>query len=152
MRKANVLRCGVAVVALAWAAFAHAGLALVPYPQHVEEGKGSFVLDPKVGIEAPADARSKEIAAFLHDAVEAQAGIDLHMAGKGRRIALRLDPALAGEEAYRLEVTPRGIEIRASTDQGLFWGVQTLRQLLPPDASGSAKVTIPTVRIEDAPA
>ena len=152
MRKANVLRCGVAVAALAWAAFAHAGLALVPYPQHVEEGKGSFVLDPKVGIEAPADARSKEIAAFLHDAVEAQAGIDLHTASKGRRIALRLDPAVAGEEAYRLEVTPRGIEIRASTDQGLFWGVQTLRQLLPPDASGSTKVTIPTVRIEDAPA
>jgi len=98
MRKANVLRCGLAVVALAWAAFAHAGLALVPYPQHVEEGKGSFVLDPKVGIEAPADARSKEIAAFLHDAVEAQAGIDLHMAGKGRRIALRLDPALAARK------------------------------------------------------
>ncbi|MBT2119648.1 family 20 glycosylhydrolase [Dyella sp. LX-66] len=152
MRKHKVLRLGLGALALAWCAFAHAGLALLPYPKQVEEGKGSFVLDKKVAIEAPADARSKEIASFLHDAVQAQAGLDLPIGSRGRRIALQLDPQIAGEEAYRLDVTPRGIEIRASTDKGLFWGVQTLRQLLPADVAGSAKVTIPTVRIEDAPA
>lgn len=154
MTKTNVWRTCLVAAALAWGALAHAELALVPYPAHVQEGKGVFVLDKQVSIEAPADARAKEIAAFLRDAIQAQAGIELpeHAARKGRRIVLKLDPAVAGDEAYRLEANPRGIEIRASTDKGLFWGVQTLRQLLPVDASGSVKVTIPTVSIEDEPA
>ena len=154
MTKRNVWRCCLVAVALAWGTIAHAKLSLVPYPAHVEEGKGAFVLDKQVSIEAPADARSKEIASFLRDAVQAQVDIPLpeRAVRKGRRIVLKLDPAMVGDEAYRLEVNPRGIEIRASSDKGLFWGVQTLRQLLPAGVSGSAEVTIPTVRIEDEPA
>jgi hexosaminidase len=142
------------LAAFAWATFAQAALPLVPYPSHVEEGKGNFVLDRQVSIEAPADARSREIAAFLHDAIAEQTGIELpeHATRKGRRIVLRLDPAVAGDEAYRLEVTPRGVAVSAATDKGLFWGVQTLRQLLPTAPAGETKVTLPAVRIADEPA
>lgn len=154
MTTRNRWRALLVAAILAWGPLTHATLALVPYPAHVEEGKGAFVLDKQVSIDAPADERSQDIAAFLRDAVETQTGIALpeRAARKGRRIALKLDPAVAGEEAYRLDVDPRGIEIRASTGEGLFWGVQTLRQLLPSGVSGAAKVTIPTVRIEDEPA
>jgi hypothetical protein len=41
------------LAAFAWATFAQAALPLVPYPSHVEEGKGNFVLDRQVSIEAP---------------------------------------------------------------------------------------------------
>lgn len=145
---------GLVALASAWATLAQAALPLVPYPSHVEEGKGSFVLDKQVGIDAPTDARSKEIAGFLHDAIAEQVGIDLpeHAARKGRHIVLKLDPAVVGDEAYRLDVTPRGIAISASTGKGLFWGVQTLRQLLPATPAQETKVSIPAVRIEDVPA
>src|SRR6185312_11194093 len=65
------------------------------------------------------------------------------------RIELRIDPSVHGEEAYRLIVTPQRVEIAAADDRGLFWGVQTLRQLLPPGRH--ATLAIPAVRIDDAP-
>ena len=65
-------------------------------------------------------------------------------------VSLRLDPSLKGEEAYRLNVMPSRITLEASHHRGLFWAVQTLRQLLPvPSSAGSP--SIPAVRIADAP-
>ena len=56
---------------------------------------------------------------------------------------------MQGEEAYRLTVTPQRVVIAAADDRGLFWGVQTLRQLLPP--VHGATLSIPAMRIDDAP-
>jgi hexosaminidase len=41
--------------------------------------------------------------------------------------------ASLGDEGYRLTVSAAGVGLRANTDAGLFHGVQTLRQLLPPE-------------------
>jgi hexosaminidase len=41
--------------------------------------------------------------------------------------------AALGEEGYELTVTPDGVTLRAYQPAGLFRGLQTLRQLLPPD-------------------
>lgn len=48
-------------------------------------------------------------------------------------ISLRLDAddAALGDEGYRLAITPDGVTIRANQPAGLFYGTQTLRQLLP---------------------
>ncbi|EDY49298.1 sugar hydrolase [Streptomyces clavuligerus] len=43
-------------------------------------------------------------------------------------------------EAYRLTVTGRGVEIRGGGPAGVFWGVQSLRQLLGPEAFRRAPV------------
>jgi hexosaminidase len=59
---------------------------------------------------------------------------------------------------YELEVTARAVQVRASTPKGLFYGMQTLRQLLPPAVErgigrddGRVAWTLPAVRVEDAP-
>lgn len=39
------------------------------------------------------------------------------------------DVALNQHEAYKLEVSPREIIIEATTEQGVYWAIQTLRQL-----------------------
>jgi hexosaminidase len=73
-------------------------------------------------------------------------------------ISLRLTPgvARAQAESYRLVVTERGAMLSAPTPAGLFWGLQTVRQLLPPEVergvrSALVRWTIPAVEIEDAP-
>ena len=129
---------------------ATADITIIPKPQQLVAGEGSYRLDAKTGIDAPEGARAAEIAAFLREAIRAQTGIALSRSPHAHGIALAIDPTVNGEEAYRLSVTPRGVIIQASSDKGLFWGVQTLRQLLPLEHASS--VQIPAVHIEDAPA
>lgn len=73
-------------------------------------------------------------------------------------ILLSLIPGLEkelGAEGYRLDIE-RGIRITAATPAGLFYGGQTLRQLLPPSVYAKAKQDgvkwqLPRCRIEDKP-
>ncbi|MEJ5169791.1 MAG: beta-N-acetylhexosaminidase [Fimbriimonadales bacterium] len=48
--------------------------------------------------------------------------------------------ASLGEEGYELIVEPKAVSIRAPRPAGLFYGVQTLRQMLPPEAFGAEPV------------
>jgi len=142
-------RCLLGLSALLPALGMAAGVAIIPEPQHLQLEQGSYRLDAHTRVEAPKNARGREIAAFLRDAVRVQTGIALREGGAAHGIVLKLDPAVQGDEAYRLAVTPQQVTISASADKGLFWGVQTLRQLLP--MTKAAQVEIPAVRIEDAP-
>jgi hexosaminidase len=55
-----------------------------------------------------------------------------------------------GGEGYRLDASAEGLRIGAATTAGAFWGVQTLRQLLPASCDGDP-LTIEAVRIHDHP-
>ncbi|BCJ55710.1 beta-N-acetylhexosaminidase [Actinoplanes sp. NBRC 14428] len=68
---------------------------------------------------------------------------------------LRLDPELA-DEAYVLDVGADGVSLRGGSAAGVFYGAQTLRQLLPPETlrragAGGGPWTVPAVHIEDRP-
>jgi hexosaminidase len=68
----------------------------------------------------------------------------------GRSIVLLLDPASGeSDEGYELNTGADGVTIRSRTPTGLFWGVQTLRQLLPANLTGA--LTVPGGRIVDRP-
>lgn len=141
-----------ACVALLFFSFAaHAQLNLIPQPQHVVTGHGTFALRAGQQIAAPGDARAQWIAKFLRDAIREQTGVALQLTATSTDapIALRIDSSIKGDEAYRLDVTPSQVTIAAADDRGLLWGVQTLRQLLP--LQRVASPGIPALRIEDAP-
>ncbi|GGA03597.1 glycoside hydrolase family 20 protein [Dyella caseinilytica] len=146
----SLLACCFGVSILMTSLCASAEISIIPEPQHMEAGEGSYKLDANTGIDAPDDARAREIVSFLRDAIRNQTGIRLSESVHAHGIALAIDPSVIGDEAYRLSVTSRGVIIQASTDKGLFWGVQTLRQLLPLEHGSS--VAIPAVQIQDAPA
>jgi hexosaminidase len=129
---------------------------LVPRPAHMERGSGEYVLTPSTRIVAAGTALPE--AQTLRDYLRPATGFDLPVAARddGNAIRLRLDPAAAtGKEGYRLVSDARGVTISAAQPAGLFYGVQTLRQLLPPDIYRRAHVertwALPAVSIEDAP-
>ncbi len=65
-------------------------------------------------------------------------------------IALLIDEvAPDGDESYQLDIEANGVTVRARAAAGLFWGVQTLRQLMPGDLTGS--ISVPGGRIVDHP-
>ncbi|MEU1806010.1 beta-N-acetylhexosaminidase [Streptomyces sp. NPDC019937] len=110
------------------------------------------------------DARpgTERVARWLRAAVGAATGLPLAPhTGDGDPIALEIDPALGarlGPEGYRLVIDGRAVVLRGGGEPGLFWGAQTLRQLLGPDAFRRAPIdpdrrewSLPALDVEDAP-
>ncbi len=135
-------------------------LAVIPRPVHVTRGTGTFLLTPATVVVT--DRATRPIGYQLADWLGPATGYRLAVSGgpgtAARTISLRIDPTLArlGDEGYRLTVTGTRITIRAFRPAGVFYGVETLRQLLPPDVFRQAPVagvtwTVPAVEIEDMP-
>lgn len=134
-------------------------LALIPQPIKAELAGGVFVVDENTVIVA--DTASMPEARKLQDDLAPAMGFRLKVvesAGSQGAITLRIADAFAGlaDEGYALSVAPDGILIGAKARPGLFHGIQTLRQLLPPAIFRLARVEgvrweVPCVRIEDQP-
>lgn len=154
-----------ATLACLWGAIAAGGasatMTVIPLPVASEAREGSFVITQATPVIAEGDASAES--AKLVEALAPAMGFALtraHAAPQEKSaIHLRLDSALKGrlgQEGYELDVTTASIEIRAADGAGLFYGVQTLRQLLPPAVFSDKKVdgvawTVPCVRITDYP-
>jgi len=122
------------MVLLAAAALAAVPFSIVPRPLAVTPAEGSFRLDSGVVIAAPREARA--IARRLRDDLACPTGLSLKVvsgpnASRAIRLKLVGPDAELGDEGYRLSIRPDGVEIRAAAPAGLFYGCQSLRQLLP---------------------
>lgn len=69
---------------------------------------------------------------------------------KGRSFLLQIVPDTLGDEGYRLSVTDKSIVVQAAKGSGIFYGIQTIYQLIPTEVSDS-KVSLPAVDIVDRP-
>lgn len=153
------------VLTLASAAAPAAAPALIPQPVSVDMQAGAFRLHSGISIVAPPGVpEARQVAEYLSAALAAPTGWQFRISESTypllRRNAIAL--GLSGPsktpthpEGYDLLVTPRGVRIEAPTPAGLFYGVQTLLQLLPPAIESQtrrdAPWTIPAVRIADHP-
>ncbi len=138
-------------------------IALVPLPQKMERLKGTFILGPKTQIAVGKDAETT--GDYLANRLRECTGlpVPVRTGTKDRKpgrnsILLTTNgaPPGTGPEAYELEVRPNSVLIRSSSSAGLFYGTQTLLQLMPADAlakggRSQTPLTVPCVRIEDAP-
>ena len=133
-------------------------LPVIPKPAMMERVDGLFHLSNEVKIVAE-NRDLLPIARQLTGMIRQQTGCELPVvqetAGKTPcGIALSTDEAKAelGDEGYDLAVSPEAIVLRAPKPAGLFYGVQTMRQLLRRvDGPATAAWAIPCVRIEDRP-
>ncbi|MFD9499068.1 beta-N-acetylhexosaminidase [Streptomyces sp. NPDC060035] len=131
---------------------------LIPAPVRIgNPGRSGFSLDPSTTITAQAGTGTSE--RWLRSTLGAAFGLPLAPgAGDGgNTVELRLDASLESE-GYRLDVAPnQGVRITGGSAAGVFWGAQTLRQLLGPEAfrrapvSPGAQRVIPFTEIEDSP-
>jgi hexosaminidase len=134
---------------------------LIPAPQRFQEvpPPGFCVLDRETLIEARPGTEA--VAQWLRTTVGAATGLPLAAgADDDNRIVLSVEPGIErdfGPEGYRLVADGHAVRIEGGSAAGVFWGAQTLRQLLGPEAFRRAPVrpcqewAIPCAVIEDSP-
>jgi hexosaminidase len=133
---------------------------IIPRPVKMTARAGSFTITPRTVIWA--DHASLPVGRQLARYLEPATGFTFVVRSGGavpaRAIVLRRNPSLKrlGPEGYLLDVRPSGIVARAATAAGLFYAVQSIRQLLPAEvfreaAATSLPWTMPAVSIEDRP-
>jgi hexosaminidase len=140
--------------------------ALVPKPLRIEQRSGKFVLNGNTVILVDKDsADAANVAKLLAERIGRSTGFRLAVTPYDGKTAIRNAilltaqnaPAALGAEGYTLEVMADGVTIAAGDGAGLFYGTQTLLQLMPPQVFAPAKVegkvewTAAAVRIEDRP-
>ncbi|WP_143307587.1 family 20 glycosylhydrolase [Chitinophaga vietnamensis] len=118
-----------------------------PTPVSWTMQSGAFVMDAPPVINA--DPQLDSSAQFLHNELLTLLG--KRNTGKAT-IKLQLDASLAAS-AYKLDVTPQGITIAASGNEGAFYAIQSLKSLISPAAwTGVQKsISIPAVQVTDHP-
>lgn len=122
-----------------------AQLPLLPMPAHVEVRAGSFSLaGARISVSDPG---SRQAAERLRELVRKSRRGQLAFAANGA-IRFHRDASIDGAEAYRISIRRTGVDIRASSDAGLYYGAETLWQLI---ASTSEK-RIHAMQIDDRPA
>ncbi|MGE5813704.1 MAG: beta-N-acetylhexosaminidase [Acidobacteriota bacterium] len=140
--------------------------ALIPAPVSVDAASGAFTITAATRIVVPpSDARVQVLGQYLSDFIGLAAAEEplkvepLSGTAPAGNIQLSLGAvASIGDEGYELTVTPERVTIVANAPAGLFYGIQTFRQLLPPfvehgavRADKTRPVTAPAVKIVDHP-
>ena len=150
----------------AQSAQAETSIALVPKPLRMERRAGQFALNGSTVILLDKDsADAANVGRQLAERIRRATGFDLAVTPCDGKAAIhnavllttKNASAALGPEGYTLDATADGVTIAAGDGPGLFYGTQTLLQLLPPQVFPPAKVeaavawVVPAVRIEDRP-
>jgi len=137
------------------------GFGIVPMPYEAKATAGKpFIITKDTVIIGQAE-ESKNCATYLQQRLRKSCGLTLKRkdSSKGPSIVLSLSDdahAFTENDAYSLESTAEKITIAAKTERGLFCGVQSLLQLLPPAVYGDnvqagLELKVPALSIKDKP-
>ena len=137
----------------------HASLpAVIPLPVKMEAESGTFILKPSVLISYTGGTEAAAVAEQLAGLLRPATGFALKTSeGTGGNIRLLIDTSGVWKpEEYRLSVTKKKVTLTSATPEGLFRGIQTIRQLLPPQSEAGSRVSdvkwkMPCVSVTDYP-
>ena len=132
---------------------------IIPKPLHLEPSQGRFLIQDKTHIVG--DAILSNEMSYLAEMLRIATGSTIKTSNntndyqKNNSITLLLDASLPEEESYVLTVTYDKVIISGKSATGIFYGIQSLRQLMPStiesNQENNTPITIPAVRIEDQP-
>ena len=137
---------------------------LIPLPVSIKPGEGVFTIAPGTAIIIDSEINEElEAGQFLADKLQSRTGYPVRVltasqepSNQGNIVLTMMEPDNAlGEEGYDLTVTKSFVKVKACRPDGLFWGIQTIRQLLRPviesPIGGQVQTYIPAVVIRDYP-
>lgn len=137
-------------------------ISIIPAPVSLTRGQGNFTLPGAISIEARDQQSLKLAITDLQTHLDAATGRHTLIAKPGAPAAAihltlnKIPDAALGDEGYDLSVTTTGIHIKANKPAGIFYGAQTLLQLLPKEIESRTAVKgitwqVPFVTIRDYP-
>jgi len=135
------------------------GINVTPIPVELKQNEGHFDLTSKA-VFVTDNPSLQKIAAYFSGKIKKSTGYNLEIKDtkpESNFIALSIvDDLSLNDEGYLLDVADKGIEIKAKTPQGVFYGMQTVMQLLPaeiesPDLVKRIAWKVPSVNIKDEP-
>ena len=164
-KQVQIITLTIALLAATVFAEKPANISVVPRPMEMKVTGGRFELKFTTTIYAQSGSDEiKQIAKYLAEQLSPATGYGLMVLDECKAkspddsILLTTKGACEGlgDEGYELVVTEKNITVRAPKPAGLFYGVQTIRQLLPPQIESKKVVpevrwTIPCVEIKDKP-
>ncbi len=124
---------------------------IIPKPAELTTQQGSFLINAKTKLVVK-DPAVQHSANFLNEFLQDIYGFKLATAKTASANSIELGMtknANAKEGAYQFQSTKTGVKINGANPEGVFYGVQTLIQLLP--AEKSTSLTIPLVQVKDEP-
>jgi hexosaminidase len=134
---------------------------IIPRPVSLQRNTGVFHLTDQTPIVVDTASRptGEYLAALLKPATGFQFPVvdDSNTSATTGEISLRIVPSQEfADEGYHLDISTDAVHLTAKTPAGLFYGVQTLRQLLPPEIESTSKTdaiewTVPALSIDDSP-
>ncbi len=127
---------------------------IIPKPVELKMMSGRFVVDSKTKITG--DKSLENEGNFLAEVLNTVANSDVkYDANNNGNIVLQLDATIDNDEGYTLSVSYDKIIISGKTAMGVFYGIQTLRQMMPSAIESRkdtvAEIAIPAVMITDSP-
>jgi hexosaminidase len=129
---------------------------IIPSPVEIKMGSGVLNISNDMQIYFQKDLENE--ADYLAESLKALTGqefkkISAPISGKMISLQIQKRNGIDRSEAYRLEVTDNGVSIVGSDAAGVFYGVQSLRAMIPIDAyqKKSSSFSLPNVIVEDAP-
>lgn len=128
---------------------------IIPTPLKEERSHGEFVLDASVGIRYQQGLKKEAL--FLSRTLSNLLGAELAVekgSSRANAILLKLGSVEGYEsEAYKINIDDQKIEIIGTDLPGVFYGIQSLRTLLPIDAhrESASSVKVDGIRVKDAP-
>lgn len=133
---------------------AHAGdtdICIVPKPLSITDGEGSFAISSATRISIGDDSLRRPAEMFAEDMSMELGGRMTVSDRKSRKsISLNLDQAMESEE-YRLEVGRNGISVCGGSEKGVFYALQSLKQLIICASPTNGKAVLQAATIIDKP-
>ncbi len=161
MKKITIVSCCYLLSLHAIGQNAPTAIAIIPEPVQLVQNAGTFILPNTISIQSPDLPALAATNNFLQQRLSLATGYKVTISPNATSPTIKMvlnktANATIGSEGYQLKITTANIIIEANEPAGLFYGVQTLMQLLPKEieskeAMPQVKWQAPCVSITDYP-